>query len=928
MIADLHIHSRFSRATSRNLSLPNLWLAARAKGLHLLGSGDITHPAWLDEMEEGLEADHNGAYRLKKDLRARLLPLLPPAAGEEETSFVLSGEISCIYKKNDRTRKVHCLLILPDFAAARRLNHTLGKLGNITSDGRPILGLDARDLLEISLEAHAQTIFIPAHIWTPWFSLFGSKSGFDHLEECFADLSGHITALETGLSSDPAMNWRLSQLDKYVLVSDSDAHSLDTLGREANLLDCEPGFPSLRAALSRPGHPYFRGTIEFFPDEGKYHLDGHRACGVCLTPPQSRELGGLCPQCGRPLTIGVLNRVEELADRPLGFRPLNPPRVESLTALSQVLSQILGKGPASKALRAWKDLLLRQAGSELFILRHWPLEEARRLGGELLAEGLARLRAGRVILHPGYDGQFGRVELFSAEEKDEIKGQGRLLSLGSPAPAPQRPKRTKGPEPAPAAEEAQPNSGLDPEQTEAICHQGSHLRISAGPGSGKTRVLVERINHLLGQGLAPASILGLTFTNKAAQELRARLANPQVQLTTFHRLGWRILGRPQVLAEEERLALIKSLAREQGFQDSPAALAQALSLDKQRPGPPEHPLSPLYARRLREAQALDVDDLVYQACRELHEGGAGPEFRHILVDEYQDVNPVQMEMLKLLLARAASHAPAWLTVIGDPRQAIYAFRGARRELFLEFERHFSPLRSEQLRRNYRSQAAIVQLAGQLLSAEENNLLPMRPPAVLPLAATLPDPPAEARWLTGQILALLGGLDSRQSDKFARPGEKEYAPKDIAVIYRLHQQGEIIHEALEQAMIPVQRAKDKELAELEDFNFQTQKVNLLTMHAAKGLEFPVVFVCGLENGLVPFDPPGGQTDQAEEARLLFVALTRAKERLFISRARRRFLFGRSLPGGDSPLWLALQGRCLQTTVPAAGPRRARQMGLFK
>ncbi len=295
LVADLHIHSRFSRATSRNLDPEHLWVAAQLKGVDLLGTGDFTHPAWVDELKDKLVETGDGAYQLRPGLARELLPQVPGPC-RRPVRFLLSGEISSIYKRHGRTRKVHSLVLLPDFAAVERLNARLDRLGNITSDGRPILGLDARDLLEICLEVEPSVIFIPAHIWTPWFSVFGSKSGFDSLEECFDDLLPHIHALETGLSSDPPMNWRLSALDRYTLVSHSDAHSPAKLAREADLLDCPPTYPALAHALAEPVEGGFRGTLEFFPDEGKYHLDGHRKCGLRLEPAQSRELGGRCPK--------------------------------------------------------------------------------------------------------------------------------------------------------------------------------------------------------------------------------------------------------------------------------------------------------------------------------------------------------------------------------------------------------------------------------------------------------------------------------------------------------------------------------------------------------------------------------------------------------------------------------------------------------
>ena len=319
-VADLHIHSRYSRATAKNLDPEHLWLFAQLKGIHLLGTGDFTHPAWFAELSEKLAETGDGAYELKPECAAGIKHQLPPACAAP-VRFLLSGEISSIYKRHGQTRKVHSLILMPDLASVERLNTRLDRLGNIKSDGRPILGLDAHDLLELCLEVEPSVIFIPAHIWTPWFSLFGSKSGFDAIEECFGELTPHIHALETGLSSDPPMNWRISALDRYTLVSNSDAHSPAKLAREANLLSCDLTYEALAGALEDPAGGGFEGTLEFYPDEGKYHLDGHRKCGVRLDPAKTRELGGRCPVCGRPLTVGVMSRVEDLADRPEGARP-------------------------------------------------------------------------------------------------------------------------------------------------------------------------------------------------------------------------------------------------------------------------------------------------------------------------------------------------------------------------------------------------------------------------------------------------------------------------------------------------------------------------------------------------------------------------------------------------------------------------------
>ena len=330
LVADLHIHSHFSRATSPNLTFEHLTRWAQLKGIHVVGTGDIAHPGWLAEMREKLEPAEEGLYRLKPEHTTAVQAQVPPAC-HAPVRFMLGGEISNIYKRGDRTRKVHNTVFAPSFDALERLQARLEKIGNIRSDGRPILGLDSRDLLEIVLDTDPACHLIPAHIWTPWFSLLGSKSGFDSVAECFADLTPHIFALETGLSSDPPMNWRVSGIDRYTLVSNSDAHSPEKLGREATLFDCELAYDALfDAVLPSPAHGRgaggegYLGTIEFFPEEGKYHFDGHRACGIVWDPPTTRAHNVICPVCGKPVTVGVMHRVEALADRPEGFRPAGP----------------------------------------------------------------------------------------------------------------------------------------------------------------------------------------------------------------------------------------------------------------------------------------------------------------------------------------------------------------------------------------------------------------------------------------------------------------------------------------------------------------------------------------------------------------------------------------------------------------------------
>lgn len=406
MIADLHIHSRFSMATSKEGTPENLDFWARKKGISLIGTGDFTHPVWREELKERLVSEGNGLYRLR-DVYVKEESRKFPGEG---TRFVVSGEISSIYKKNGKTRKVHNVILLPSLEAADAMAQRLEKIGNIHSDGRPILGLDSHDLLEMMLDVCPEGILIPAHIWTPHFSVLGAKSGFDSVEECFEELAPYIHALETGLSSDPAMNWRISKLDRYQLVSNSDAHSPSKLGREANLLDIDCSYEGLyRAIQTGEG---LEGTVEFFPEEGKYHFDGHRKCGVSLSPVEAERLGGICPVCGKKLTMGVDHRVEQLADRAEGFVKKDGKKYESLVPLPEVISACMGYSTASKKVQGCFEQMIQTLGTEFDILRNVPSEDIKSCAGERIAEGIENVRTGNVKRIPGYDGEYGKIELF------------------------------------------------------------------------------------------------------------------------------------------------------------------------------------------------------------------------------------------------------------------------------------------------------------------------------------------------------------------------------------------------------------------------------------------------------------------------------------------------------------------------------------
>lgn len=410
MIADLHIHSRFSMATSKEGTPENLDFWARKKGISLIGTGDFTHPVWREELKERLVSEGNGLYRLRDEYVKEESRKFPG----EGTRFVVSGEISSIYKKNGKTRKVHNVILLPGLEAADAMAQRLEKIGNIHSDGRPILGLDSHDLLEMMLDVCPEGILIPAHIWTPHFSVLGAKSGFDSVEECFEELAPYIHALETGLSSDPAMNWRISKLDRYQLVSNSDAHSPSKLGREANLLDIDCSYEGLyRAIQTGEG---LEGTVEFFPEEGKYHFDGHRKCGVSLSPVEAERLGGICPVCGKKLTMGVDHRVEQLADRAEGFVKKDGKKYESLVPLPEVISACMGYSTASKKVQGCFEQMLQTLGTEFDILRNVPAEDIKTCAGERLAEGIENVRTGKVKRIPGYDGEYGKIQLFAEND--------------------------------------------------------------------------------------------------------------------------------------------------------------------------------------------------------------------------------------------------------------------------------------------------------------------------------------------------------------------------------------------------------------------------------------------------------------------------------------------------------------------------------
>ncbi|OQX54760.1 MAG: DNA helicase UvrD [Candidatus Aminicenantes bacterium 4484_214] len=424
-VADLHLHSKFSRATSKDMTFDTLAYWAKIKGIKVLGTGDFTHPEWLFLAKQKLVPNGQGLFYLEK--------IIPPddpflksfKISPDDVLFMLTTEISFIYSKKGRVRKIHLLILAPDFETAEALNNSLSGIGNLHSDGRPILGLDAKEFLKKVIRYAPQAVVIPAHIWTPWFSLFGANSGFNSIEECFEELTPHIFALETGLSSDPPMNWRLSALDKYTLVSNSDAHSPSRIGREANVFNTTLSYKGIIKALKQPLPDRFLYTIEFFPEEGKYHYDGHRHCQVIFSPEETKQHRYLCPRCGKKLTIGVLHRVEELADRKPDENP--PPKVPflHLIPLNEIIGQALGKSAESRSVWEVYFRLIHELGNEHRILTEVPLDQVSHFAPPLVSRGIERMRQGKVTIVPGHDGVYGKINLF-AEENNQPEEPSQL----------------------------------------------------------------------------------------------------------------------------------------------------------------------------------------------------------------------------------------------------------------------------------------------------------------------------------------------------------------------------------------------------------------------------------------------------------------------------------------------------------------------
>lgn len=1056
ILADLHIHSPYSRATSRDLHLENIYVWAQKKGLSLVGTGDSTHPKWMKEILEKLEPAEDGLWRLKPDLAASVESLVPLAC-KAEVRFVLQTEISTIYKKRGRVRKVHHIVILPDRISMDKLVSRLEKIGNLSADGRPILGLDSRDLLELVLDVTEAAIFIPAHVWTPWFSVFGANSGFDSLEECYEDLTPHIKALETGLSSDPGMNRRWSRLDSFTLVSNSDAHSASRLGREATVLDIPLSYEGLKRAIETSEG--LVGTVEFFPEEGKYHLDGHRACGICMTPDETEETKGLCPKCGKPVTVGVLHRVEELCDRGREDIPEGKSKYWRLIPLEEILSELLGSGKASKKVHSLYNGIIGRFGPEIEFLMEFPTGRLEEAGMSILAMALERMRKGEVILKPGFDGQYGRITLFHERELAMARGQMSLMDFSELVVQGQRAsselkefqKISESERQGGLRDPVEEGVFLDPHQRRAVESEAGAILIVAGPGTGKTRVLTHRIAELIRKGkVEPERILAVTFTQRAALEMRKRLENllgtqgysQRMRVQTLHAWGfefirrfWNLMGlkaEPSVADEAARRWALEAALRRAGKIGSVSERGRALEsiswLKRGKAAPWPEDLLEFYNSELREANLVDYDDLLLMPLKLLQERRdirekVKEEVGHLFIDEFQDLNPLQIALLDHLIGPQTP-----LTVVGDPDQSIYGFLGASPKSFLELTERIPHLVTSLLETNYRSKAEIVLAASTIISRNgsllKRSLVPKRPyggKISLYMASNETD---EAIFVAREIEKILGGTSHWAMHSLASgpEGEPEFGFGDVAVLCRVHHLLPYFQEIIEAHGIPCLRWAPKEeeeasavdllvvalrrivgmdipsgwnplrdglekmpnssmeprqiLGELipilekihpksfgtgkadgslwrfsealqswtgdlrsfldywsmisyeEQSVVKADKVSLMTVHGAKGLEFPVVFVVGCEEGIFPLFSEGVDTkDLEEERRLFFVAMTRAKELLYLTGSTRRSFPGTLRSLGPSRFLREIPKELLTLVEPPKETPKPRQLNLF-
>ncbi len=834
-IADFHIHSHYSLATSKLLTPQYLDYWGKIKGVNVVGTGDFTHPGWTKELKEYIEPAEEGLFKLKDEFVINDNPLR-----NRLFRFVLSAEISNIYKKNGKVRKVHNVVLAPNFQTVEKIQKKLQNQNfNITSDGRPILGLDSQDLFEMLLEIDENIVLIPAHIWTPWFAALGSKSGFDTIEECYGDLTKHIFAIETGLSSDQPLNWLCSFLDKFTLLSNSDAHSPEKLGRNANIFNTDLSYSAMISAMKNQQSNEFIGTIDMYPQEGKYHFDGHRKCNIVFNPTQTMEHKGICPVCNRPLTLGVAHRIAQLADRDTPEARKIKKDFKYIIPLKEIIAEIFGVRSAGKNVDKQYFKLINSLGSEYDILLKKDIEEIKHFGGEFLSIAIDRMRKNQVIIKEGFDGEYGQIKLF---EKNEIKNFGSKKSLFDIQGEIKNIKIEKRPllnfdvakfrklktqikidtkQNKNAAE-----NGENIEQKQAIEFDGKNLLIIAGPGTGKTYVLTNRIKFLVKQKhIKTSEILAITFSRQAANEIKQRLETQlddekteNLKISTFHALGFDIIKSiyPDfvIITEKDKHDILKELAVET---KKIHTIVKEISLFKNTLTHSDDDIEffdifDQYNLYLEKNKLLDFDDLIYKINENyIQNAGLTDKYHYILIDEFQDINNCQYQFVKLL-----ANEQSKLFAIGDPNQSIYAFRGSDTDIINKYISDFEP-QIINLKKSYRCTDTILK-ASQNIIGDNNTLIGLDKGLKINISEH-PTDKSEAEFIARTIEDMIGGLRFFSIDSKVAQGDEAseiQSLSDFAVLLRSKELFSPILKAFKDHSIPVQIISNTSFINQEPF----------------------------------------------------------------------------------------------------------------
>lgn len=1064
-IADFHIHSHYSLATSKQLTPEYLDLWGKIKGIKVIGTGDFTHPKWIAELEEKLETAEDGLYKIKDNFKYKG-PLLPKNLEQAETRFILSAEISNIYIKNGKVRKVHNVLLAPDFEKVKKLQQKLiANKFNITSDGRPIIGLDSKLLLEMCLDISEEMVLIPAHIWTPWFSVLGDKSGFDNITACYEDLTKHIFALETGLSSDPAMNWMCSFLDNFTLISNSDAHSPEKLGRNANIFDTGLSYKEIINAMKHPELKTFAGTVDLFPQEGKYHFDGHRSCNVCWSPIDTLQNNGICPVCGKTVTIGVTNRIVQLSDRTDILERPNRLPFHSIIPLAEMLAEIMKTSPASSKVKTAYFNAISKLGTELDILFQIGICDIEKAGFAPLSIAIQRMRQGNVHITEGFDGEYGKIRVFNENEPIIPNNQDSLFQNKNELPIENTAKRRLLSFDLIAYKELARNKQsitnekppiqvkevLNPEQIQAISHFENPAIILAGPGTGKTKVLTQRMVNLVKENtINPEEILAISFTNKAATEIKNRVnkAFSEIGITTwpnihtFHSLGYRILkefeeknnnpitiqtisdkDKETILSQHLNVATSKTTKAIRLISKTKQQLLKADNIEDNE----IQTIFKQYQNFLKTHNLCDLDDLIYKSYFLLKENidaarYYNSKFRFIMIDEYQDINYSQYQLIQQI---CMNNPKANLFVIGDPNQAIYGFRGSDISFIRHFTSDYPDAKVYSLNTSYRCTNNILVASANVLLEGTSTVLNNENKGIKINIIKNQSDKSEAEFIARTIEEMIGGLRFFSMDSKISKGIKNAdinSLSDFAVLCRTKAQMEPIAKAFNDHAIPFQMVgenrlfeqkpvsqiidalkhlfqpdygrflsisnselfpdklisdlteatpheiiekvadfvlnneKTKYLKQLnslidysksfsdiqemlidiesgqEDVFFEKSKeqVQIMTMHASKGLEFTCVFIAGCEEGIIPFTLFDGEAcNLAEESRLFYVAMTRAKKYLYLTHALSRNIYNKSMQMERSSFISMMQKELLDMSMPAKPKlkKESNQLDLF-